>query len=99
MLLDQRRVHLKQPRDTGGGRVLHPGEAPERVTLVHEVIRPGTIEQGSELVVQRSDRGCVAGRVAVAHGGQPVNLQRLESERWRLVHASGKHVHQGATPL
>ena len=99
MLLDQRRVHLKQPWDAGGGRVLHAGEAPERVALVHDVVRPRTIEQGGELVVQHSGRDCVAGRVAVAHRGQLVNPQRLESGRRRLIHAGGKHVYPRAVPL
>src|SRR2546426_5236109 len=38
LLLDQWRVHLKQPRDTGGGRVLHPDRKSTRLNSSHLVI-------------------------------------------------------------
>src|SRR2546426_9461434 len=62
LLLDQRRVHLKQPRDTGGGPVLHPGAAPERGAVGPEGLPPGPTGPGRELGGPRRDPGSVAGR-------------------------------------
>ena len=76
LLLDERRIHLEEPRDAPRAGVLHPREAPERVAFVDDVEGSRALERGNEAAVGAESRSFAGGEVAAGQAGELVDAQR-----------------------